>query len=85
MSTLNRRTLSGAVLGLRPLRCTQEKTLTSYPVSSPETSSQRDETELSWENIRENNWPSDAWVVGCAVPVNEWPEYFGREGRDHLV
>ncbi len=63
------------------LRPFHTQVITSYPVSVTRSTSQRDETELSWETFSDHQWPSDAWVVGADVDPDEWPAgTFGEEG-----
>ena len=79
MSTPNVRAPKGPASDRGLVRPIRNRVDISYAHSASRSTSPPDEIELSWEHVRGNKWPSDAWVVSADVHPDLWPETFGEE------
>ncbi len=68
------------LVALRLINGGRNHHFTSYTGPAQRTIRKRDETELSWVDMPDDHWPSDAWVVGADVDPADWPEHFGEGG-----
>ncbi len=85
MSSLNQSTREGDAIALRLDKRKDTHLFTSYSAPISLSTPVADEAELSWGEISQHSWPSDAWVVGADVDPDEWPEWTDlvAERSDH--